>query len=171
MQHTGARFAQEISTSKPQGIRLGASWIAGEIPEVQAEFLSSLTKEEARALPYLFEFWALEHQLPPRRRPADMAHHGRAWCRQDAGRGRMGALAGRGAGAERSGQGKAYRSDRRDLRSGARGLALSGVIHSKVVFGFVLEKVCLWLSGELRGPGEPLDGLAARGVGVSGVSR
>jgi hypothetical protein len=65
MQHTGARFAQEISTSKPQGIRLGASWIASESPEVQAEFLSSLTKEEARALPYLFEFWALEHQLPP----------------------------------------------------------------------------------------------------------
>ncbi len=65
MQHTGARFVQEISTSKPQGIRLGASWIASESPEVQAEFLSSLTKEEARALPYLFEFWALEHQLPP----------------------------------------------------------------------------------------------------------
>jgi phage terminase large subunit-like protein len=65
MQHTGARFAQEISTSKPQGIRLGASWIVSESPEVQAEFLSSLTKEEARALPYLFEFWALEHQLPP----------------------------------------------------------------------------------------------------------
>ena len=65
MQHTGARFAQEISTSKPQGIRLGASWIAGEIPEVRAEFLISLSREEARALLDLFEFWAFEHQLPP----------------------------------------------------------------------------------------------------------
>ena len=159
MQHTGARFAQEISTSKPQGIRLGASWIASESPEVQAEFLISLTKEEARALPYLFEFWALEHQLRPE-------GEWRTWL----------IMGGRGAGktragAERPGQGTAHRSDRRDLRSGARGLALSGVTHSKVVFGFILEKLCVWLRGELRGHGEALDGLAARGVGVSGVSR
>ena len=141
MQHTGARFAQEISTSKPQGIRLGASWIASESPEVQAEFLSSLTKEEARALPYLFEFWALEHQLPPEGEWRTWLIMGGAWCRQDAGRGRMGALAGRGAGAARPGQGKAHRPDRRDLRSGARGLTLSGVKRLKVVIGFVLEKI------------------------------
>jgi phage terminase large subunit-like protein len=31
----------------------------------QAEFLQSLSEAELRALPYLFEFWALPHQLPP----------------------------------------------------------------------------------------------------------
>lgn len=104
MQHTGARFAQEISTSKPQGIRLGASWIASESPEVQVEFLSSLTKEEARALLYLFEFWALEHQLPP---DGDW----RTWL----------IMGGRGAvntraGAERRGQGVSARSAKPSLR-------------------------------------------------------
>ena len=65
MQHTGARFAREISTSKPLGLRLGASWIASESPETQAAFLDSLDEPELKALPYLFEFWAMEHQLPP----------------------------------------------------------------------------------------------------------
>lgn len=32
---------------------------------VQAEFLESLSDVELAALPSLFEFWALEHQLPP----------------------------------------------------------------------------------------------------------
>ena len=32
---------------------------------MQAEFLAELSDEEVRALPYLFEFWALPHQLPP----------------------------------------------------------------------------------------------------------
>jgi hypothetical protein len=32
---------------------------------VQAEFLAELSDEEVRALPYLFECWALPHQLPP----------------------------------------------------------------------------------------------------------
>jgi phage terminase large subunit-like protein len=65
MQRMGARFAQETSTSKPQGIRLGASWIASAPPSVQSKFLESLEGEELKALPFLFEFWALEHQLPP----------------------------------------------------------------------------------------------------------
>ena len=104
MQHTGARFAQEISTSKPQGIRLGASWIASESPEVRAEFLISLSREEARAVPYLFEFWALEHQFPP---DGDW----RIWL----------IMGGRGvvntrAGAERRGQGVSARSAKRLLR-------------------------------------------------------
>jgi phage terminase large subunit-like protein len=33
---------------------------------VQTEFLASLTDAEAGALPYLFEFWAMPHQVPPR---------------------------------------------------------------------------------------------------------
>jgi len=32
---------------------------------VQAEFLDDLGEGELMALPYLFEFWAMEHQLPP----------------------------------------------------------------------------------------------------------
>jgi predicted phage terminase large subunit-like protein len=31
----------------------------------QSEFLAGLTGAELRALPYLFDFWALDHQLPP----------------------------------------------------------------------------------------------------------
>lgn len=32
---------------------------------MQQAFLTSLTDEELRALPYLFDFWAMPHQLPP----------------------------------------------------------------------------------------------------------
>ena len=52
-------------TSMPQGLASGAAWIASEGPDVQAAFLNELSEEELLALPYLFEFWALEHQLPP----------------------------------------------------------------------------------------------------------
>ena len=53
------------STLKPRGIRSGASWIASADLKLQHEFLESLDEGELRALPYLFEFWAFEHQLPP----------------------------------------------------------------------------------------------------------
>ena len=33
---------------------------------MQSRFLKSLTESQVRALPYLFEFWALPHQLPPK---------------------------------------------------------------------------------------------------------
>ncbi len=46
-------------------MRFGADWLASEEPEVQKEFLASLSDGALAALPYLFEFWALEHQLPP----------------------------------------------------------------------------------------------------------
>ncbi|MEE4188258.1 MAG: terminase family protein, partial [Roseobacter sp.] len=46
-------------------MRSGASWIASAAQLVQDEFLDSLTEGELLALPYLFEFWALDHQLPP----------------------------------------------------------------------------------------------------------
>mgnify|MGYP000873023597 CR=1 FL=1 len=32
---------------------------------MQSEFLDSLTEGELLALPFLFEFWAMPHQLPP----------------------------------------------------------------------------------------------------------
>ena len=53
------------STSTPRETRSGAAWIASAPPEIQAEFLDGLSPEELRALPYMFEFWALDHQLPP----------------------------------------------------------------------------------------------------------
>lgn len=44
---------------------MGADWIASVDPVVQKEFLDSLDQGELLALPFLFEFWAFEHQLPP----------------------------------------------------------------------------------------------------------
>ncbi|WP_050759271.1 DNA-packaging protein [Pseudooceanicola batsensis] len=46
-------------------MRSGASWIASEDAVVQDLFLEELTEGELLALPYLFEFWAMPHQLPP----------------------------------------------------------------------------------------------------------
>lgn len=43
---------------------MGANLIASA-PSLQATFLSELEDEEIRGLPYLFDFWALPHQLPP----------------------------------------------------------------------------------------------------------
>ena len=53
------------STSTRHAIRSGAAWIASGEPDVQRDFLDALSDAELAALPYLFEFWALEHQLPP----------------------------------------------------------------------------------------------------------
>ncbi|MBM9595215.1 DNA-packaging protein [Roseitranquillus sediminis] len=46
-------------------MRSGAAWIASEPPELQNEFLDGLTEQTLMALPFMFEFWALPHQLPP----------------------------------------------------------------------------------------------------------
>ena len=46
-------------------MRSGAAWIASEPPKLQNEFLDGLSEETLMALPFLFEFWALPHQLPP----------------------------------------------------------------------------------------------------------
>ncbi len=53
------------SLSIPRGIRSGAAWIACAPRPTQTAFLDSLSEGELLALPYLFEFWAYEHQLPP----------------------------------------------------------------------------------------------------------
>ncbi len=60
--------------------------IASATPEQQATFLDSLTTTELLALPHLFDFWAMPHQLPPE---GDW----RAWV----------ILGGRGAGKTRAG--------------------------------------------------------------------
>ena len=58
-------MAKLTSTSTPCGSQLGAAWIASAAPKVQKAFLKELTEDELRALPWMFEFWAMEHQLPP----------------------------------------------------------------------------------------------------------
>ena len=53
------------SISRPRGTRLGAAWLVSEPQEIQAQFLDELSEGALRALPFLFEFWAFPHQLPP----------------------------------------------------------------------------------------------------------
>ncbi len=49
----------------PRGLKSGADWIASGSRAEQARFLQSLSDDALRALPWLFDFWALPHQLPP----------------------------------------------------------------------------------------------------------
>jgi len=46
-------------------LRSGAGWLASRPQEEIEEFLTGLDRNALAALPYLFEFWALDHQLPP----------------------------------------------------------------------------------------------------------
>jgi hypothetical protein len=47
------------------GLRSGASWIGSADAALQDQFLNELDEGELMALPFLFEFWAMPHQLPP----------------------------------------------------------------------------------------------------------
>ncbi|MBY6047521.1 DNA-packaging protein [Vannielia litorea] len=69
-----------------QGLKSGAAWLASATREEQEIFLEGLSPEALAALPWLFEFWALPHQLAPE---GDW----RAWV----------ILGGRGAGKTRAG--------------------------------------------------------------------
>jgi len=51
--------------STQQDLRSGADWIASETAELQTSFLDALTRAELLALPFLFDFWAMPHQIPP----------------------------------------------------------------------------------------------------------
>lgn len=74
------------STWTPPELRSGAAWLASK-PQPQIEkFLGDLDDNALMALPYLFDFWALEHQLPP-------AGQWKTWV----------ILGGRGAGKTRAG--------------------------------------------------------------------
>ena len=46
-------------------MKSGAAWLASETPEVVSEFLAGLSTQAFQALPWIFEFWALPHQLAP----------------------------------------------------------------------------------------------------------
>lgn len=53
------------SISNRRGLKSGANWIGSAAPSVQERFLNELDEGELRALPFLFDFWAMPHQLPP----------------------------------------------------------------------------------------------------------
>ena len=53
------------STFTPQGMRSGAGWLASATPDQVDEFLAGLSENALMALPWMFEFWALPHQIPP----------------------------------------------------------------------------------------------------------
>ncbi|MFT7135452.1 baseplate megatron protein TIM-barrel domain-containing protein [Sulfitobacter sp.] len=53
------------STLAEHGLRSGASWIGSADATLQDQFLNELDEGELLALPFLFEFWAMPHQLPP----------------------------------------------------------------------------------------------------------
>ena len=46
-------------------MRSGAAWLASAGPEEVEAFLGGLSENALGSLPWLFEFWALPHQLPP----------------------------------------------------------------------------------------------------------
>ncbi len=59
------KLLAQVSTLTPFDLKSGADWIASAAPQIRTEFLDSLSDEAIAALPYLFDFWALPHQLPP----------------------------------------------------------------------------------------------------------
>lgn len=46
-------------------MRSGSAWLACAAPEQVEEFLGGLSEHALLSLPWLFEFWAMPHQLPP----------------------------------------------------------------------------------------------------------
>jgi phage terminase large subunit-like protein len=46
-------------------MKSGAGWLASATPELVNEFLGGLSDNALLSLPWIFEFWALPHQLPP----------------------------------------------------------------------------------------------------------
>ncbi len=46
-------------------MKSGAAWLASAEPQEVDAFLEGLSENALMALPWLFEFWALPHQLPP----------------------------------------------------------------------------------------------------------
>ena len=53
------------STSRPPAQRSTAEWIASLPASVRKDFLTALDEHTLAALPWLFRFWAMPHQLPP----------------------------------------------------------------------------------------------------------
>lgn len=106
------------STSNRPALISGAAWLACAPAAVRERFLSEIGEGGLCALPFLFEFWALEHQLSP-------AGRWRAWV----------VLGGRGAGKTRAGAEwvRAQVEGARPLDAGrARRVALVGETYDQV---------------------------------------
>lgn len=65
MQSNPQGCVPEISISTPSGRSSAAAWLASEPAAATDDFVQGLGEAELRALPYLFDFWALDHQRPP----------------------------------------------------------------------------------------------------------
>ncbi len=65
--HRQAGIAQGAMplTLSGHGLRSGAGWLASAPVAVRERFLSEIGEGGLCALPFLFEFWAMPHQLPP----------------------------------------------------------------------------------------------------------
>lgn len=57
--------AMSRSISTPPELKSGAAWLASATQEDVDAFLDGLEENALLALPWIFEFWALPHQLPP----------------------------------------------------------------------------------------------------------
>jgi phage terminase large subunit-like protein len=64
-QSVPAEQGNSPSTLEQPDLRSGADLIASEPRAVQEAFLDGLSEHELCALPYLFDFWAHPHQVPP----------------------------------------------------------------------------------------------------------
>src|SRR5690606_32160841 len=60
-----ADFAPGPSILAQRAMKSGAAWLASATPEMIDDFLNGLSDTALAALPWVFEFWALPHQLPP----------------------------------------------------------------------------------------------------------
>lgn len=74
------------STSTQHALKSAAAWLASGPPQRQRTVLSGLSRNALAAMPWVFEIWALPHQIPP-------AGDWRSWV----------CLGGRGAGKTRAG--------------------------------------------------------------------
>lgn len=62
---SGSCKADMPSTLTTLDLKSGAAWLACAPVALQEQFLHELGEGGLRALPFLFEFWAMPHQLPP----------------------------------------------------------------------------------------------------------
>lgn len=119
------RFQAIRSTSDAPSRKFSSAWLASGPRSSEATFLKSLSEPTLLTLPYVFGFWALDHQLPP---PGDW----RTWI----------VMGGRGAGKTRAGSEwvRSMVEGARPTDSGrVRRVALVGETHDQVreimVFG------------------------------------
>ena len=80
------QVASPLIWTRPD-LKSGADWLACAAPEQIEAFFEGLSEPSLLALPWLFEFWALPHQMPP------VGNDWRTWV----------CLGGRGAGKTRAG--------------------------------------------------------------------